>query len=87
MFWSFTFVGAFCEFGERVSNSFTEVNKITDQMDWYLFPNEIQRMLPTFFIAFQRPSFFQGYGNIIYQRITFKQVSILSTYWGKENLN
>lgn len=74
MFWAFSFVGAFCEFGERVNNAFIDLNRVFDRLSYYLFPNEIQRILPTLLMAFQQPVLLRGFGNLIFERTTFKMV-------------
>lgn len=75
IFWSFAFVFFFCEFGERVSNGFEELNDSLNNLDWYLLPIEIQRMLPTAMIIFQSPVVVPVIGKFSCSRYVFDRVS------------
>lgn len=79
MFWSYTFMFIYCELGEKVSEAFEKLNESIDQLDWYLFSIEIQRLLPTFMIASQQPILIRGLGGSVYTRDTFKRVSSTSS--------
>lgn len=72
-FWSFAFIFFFCEFGERLSNGFRELNDMCYQLDLYLFPIEIRPMLPTILVVAQQPVLPQT-------RDVFKQVSSILVY-------
>lgn len=39
-----------CEIGQRVTNLFEEITDRFDQLNWYLFPLKVQRLLPTIMI-------------------------------------
>lgn len=78
VFWSFTFIFIICEFGENVCSAFDEINILFDEIDWYLFPIEIQRYLPTLFLVSQQPVLIQGYGNILFNRYAFKKVDSIN---------
>lgn len=68
-----------CEFGERVSVAFVDVNIVFDEIKWYLLPCEAQKMLPTIFIVVQEPVGLNIFGSISSNRKTFKKVrSVLS---------
>ena len=75
-FWSFAFMYLFCEFGERVSNGFDELNDAIYQSDWYTLPLHIKRMLPTVILAAQQPIGIRIFGSIRCSRETFKKVKV-----------
>lgn len=75
MFWSVTCIFLYCEFGDRVTNEFEELNDAIDQLKWYDFPIEIQRMMPIIMILAQKPVEIRGYGNIACARHVFLKVS------------
>lgn len=79
--YAFGVVVAICELGQRLTNAFEEINDEIWQMDWYLFPSQIQRMLPTIMNLTQKKVAFKCFGSIAGSRETFKKVS--STF-GKE---
>lgn len=81
VFWSFAFTLFFCEFGQRVTNEFEKLNDMIDELDWYTFPIEIQRMLPIIMIAAQEPVVIRGYGNIACVREVFGQVSAINVFF------
>lgn len=78
MFWSFMFVVIFCECGEMVHRAFNNLNRGIDQINWNSFPIEIQRILLTFTMATQQPIYIRGYGNIVFVRVTVKQVRFIN---------
>lgn len=45
----------FSELGQRFSNSFIEIDDAIGQLDWYLFPIGIQRLLPITIMNVQQP--------------------------------
>lgn len=51
-----------------------DLNEFIYNCDWDQFPSDIQRMLRIIMINAQRPVFFQGFGNILCTRDTFKKV-------------
>lgn len=75
LFFSFGGVFSFCEFGERVSMAFDEINIEIDQLKWHLLPCKIQRMLPIIFMAAQEPVEFHIFGSTSCNRKAFKKVS------------
>lgn len=42
-----------CEVGQRFTDLFEEINDILDRLNWYLFPNKLQRLLPTVLVNAQ----------------------------------
>lgn len=75
MCWSFISVFVVSEFGQRISNGFIEIDDEVCRFDWYRFPMEIQKLLPTIFIATQKPVSIQAFGSISMDRDNFKKVS------------
>lgn len=68
-----------CEFCQRISNSFSEIEDLIEQTEWYRFPNEVNRMLPAILLITQQPVGFLAFGSISCTRSTFKTVSSNST--------
>lgn len=75
MFWSFAANFLFCEFGEQVTRKFNQLNDIICQSEWYLLPNDIQRMLPTIMMTTRKGIILQGFGGVELTREAFKTVS------------
>lgn len=68
-------VSAICEFGQRMSDAFDEIEDGTQMFDWYLFPYEIQRMLPIILSSAQQPVALKCFGNVSAIRQNSKNVS------------
>lgn len=58
-----------------IINSFNEINDMISVCDFYLFPMDIQRLLPMILMNTQRPVVFRGFGNMELSRRTFNRVS------------
>lgn len=78
MFWSFGLIFILCNFGQKLTNQFDELNDALYMCDWYSFPLENQRMLPTILIATQQSVALKGFGNILCSRETSKSVSVFN---------
>lgn len=65
-----------CELGQRMGDAFEEIDYTIEQLDWYLFPMEIQRMLPMIIAIAQPPVLLECWGNIACTRDVFKHVCI-----------
>lgn len=76
MFWSFFMIFLHCNFGEIITNAFSDINEQLYQCDWYTFPLDIQRMQATILINTERPILLKGFGNILSTRDTFKRVNL-----------
>lgn len=63
-----------CELGQRLSNSFAEIEDIFDQFDWYLLPIGVQRLLLIVIVNAQQPVVIKCFGNISGSREQFKKV-------------
>lgn len=74
LFW--TSVGTFsvCEFGQQLSATFEEINRLYDRLAWYRFPRKTQRMLTTQLMFAQKSVELCVFGTISCSRITFKNV-------------
>lgn len=71
-----TLVFICCELGQRMSDAFDKTNFTLVQLDWYLFPIEMKRMLPAIIAMIQRPVSMECFGSIICTRDVFKNVGI-----------
>lgn len=73
---AFTTVLIACELGHRMNCSFERILFTIEQFDWYLFPIEIQRMLPLIIAIAQQPVTLECFGSIECSRQVFKNVGI-----------
>lgn len=64
-----------CELSQRISNAFEDIHKHFDQFDWYLYPNEIQQMLPTILNMLQQPLELVCFGSFSSSRMSFQKAS------------
>lgn len=83
-FWSFFFVTIFCMLGEMVTNQFNRFHEEMCQLNWYLYPLEMQGLYLIFIAHTQHPAAIYGYGNIVCARGTFKAVT-KSLKWFERN--
>lgn len=81
MLWSSTMIFLYCEIGEKVTHGFNEISHEIGQIDWYLFPIEQLKFLPTIISVVQQPMHFSGFGSISYTREDFKKVQISSQFF------
>lgn len=65
-----------CEIGQILADAFDKINFTIDQLDWYLFPKDIQRMLPMIIEIAQESVSLECFGSISCGREVFKSVSI-----------
>lgn len=72
----------FCEFGEMVTHQFDLLNTDFWQLNWYLFPSKLQRMLIIFLSDIERPTIIRGYANTEFTREEFKRATLL--YFNKK---
>lgn len=73
---SFVFMFMICELGQRMNDAFDKIDSTIEKLDWYLFPNEIQRMVPTIMAIAQQPVTLRCFGSIVCTRDVFKDVGI-----------
>lgn len=65
-----------CEISQRLIDAFDDIDSTIERFDWYLFPVEIQRMLPMIIMYAQDPVSLECFGSIICTREVFKSVRI-----------
>lgn len=65
-----------CELCYRISHAFDECSGMFDQLSWYRFPANIQRMLPMILHFTQQPIRIKLFGSSACNRVTFKYVSM-----------
>lgn len=75
LFLFFTF-----EFGQQLRNAFGEIDHVFDQFNWYLFPIEVKRILPTVILYVQQPVQLKFFGSYSCNREHSKRVSHTSKY-------
>lgn len=69
-----------CEVGHRLNDTFDEINFTIVQLDWYLFPIEIKRMLPMIIVNTHQIETLKCFGSITCNRDVFKNVSSLKWF-------
>lgn len=74
VFWSFVPVAIYTFCGDAVSNQFELFNDELCQSKWYLFPIELQQILPIVVANVQQPTTVRGFGNTFCTREAFKKV-------------
>lgn len=63
-----------CEVGQQITDTFNDINDKFEQLDWYLLPIEVQRMLPTILVGLQKPIVLGCFGIVSGSRDQFKKV-------------
>ena len=64
-----------CEICQQFTNLFEKITDLLQQSKWYLFPNEVQRLLPIIIINAQQPIVIGCFGMVQGSRDQFKQVN------------
>lgn len=77
MCWSFVQILMFCDLGENVTTGFSTLGDSIYFCDWYNFPLEIQRTLPTLLMVAEKSVELRGFGNIPCTRKAFRKVCFL----------
>lgn len=85
LFASYVCIFVLCEFGERVMAVFEEVSIAIDQLRFYLFPIDTQKMLPTVLVVAQDGVKLSMFGSIDCNRRTFKEVKRLESFIALES--
>lgn len=70
---------ATCEIGQRLENTFDEINDAFCLLEWYLYPAKVQQMLVPILIITQKPVEINFFGSIACSREQFKKVRLPST--------
>ena len=73
--YAFGVVLIICELGQRFGDAFLEIADTIEDFDWYLFPLELQTLLPILLAAAQQRVALECFGSISGSRDTFKKVS------------
>lgn len=68
---------ACCAFGHKLDNAFGETNDALKHLDWYKFPMQIWKQLPTVIAAAQQPAELKFIGSIPCTREGYKNVRTL----------
>ena len=76
LLWSFNLVLISCEFAEKVTTAFEDIDDEINQLHWYLYPYEVRKFLPTIMITVQDTVNVECFGSIPCNRETFKNVSV-----------
>lgn len=76
-FYAFGVMFISCELAQRINLEFDECRAMVNQFDWYLFSEEIQRILPLILNFMQQPFEINCFGSATCDRETFKYVSII----------
>lgn len=71
---SFAGIFCICDFGERISDAFEDINILIEELKWYLLPSETQLWLATILTVAQRPVNLEIFGTMSCNRRTFKEV-------------
>lgn len=81
MFWSYVYVFLYGEIGERVSIGFSEIGIAIDELDWYLVPVEMWKMLLPLKLIAHKSFGFCGFGRASCAREIFKMVWNFNVLW------
>lgn len=74
--WSYLVLLLYCEFGERVTNEFVELDNEVCQLEWYLLPISVQRFIPFIMNTTQQPIILRGFQSCSCARESFKNVCL-----------
>lgn len=69
-----------CEIGQRLTDTFDEINFQFEQLRWYLLAIEIRRMVTTTMIFAQKSIIFECYGVLFCNRDQLKTVNQSNFY-------
>lgn len=73
-----------CEIGEQLKNIFVQIDELFEQLKWYLFPIDVQQVLPLIIANTLQEAIVECFGSFSCARETFKKVrgknSILSKF-------
>lgn len=64
-----------CEIGEQLKNVFIQIDDLFEQLKWYLFPINVQQLLPIIIANVQQESTINCFGSLPCARETFKKVN------------
>lgn len=75
MFWSFAALFITCEISEVSTEASGKIETELIELDWYIFPIEVQTMLPTCILLAQDVCVIKIFGSSTIGRDTYKQVN------------
>lgn len=73
----FIILFAACELGERLGNIFIEFDDEIGQLNWYIFPFEVQKLLPIIVINTHKPVIIKCFGSVAGTRRQFQKVYLI----------
>lgn len=76
VFYSFAVLLLACELGQRFNLAFDECSTTVEQLEWYSFPLDVQRLLPLILNFTQQPIEIKCFGSVACDREAFKYVRI-----------
>lgn len=80
LFWSFGAVTVCCEICQRALDVFEGINCELFQLEWYLYPNDMGRILLQIRTNAQKLPQFRCFGSLTCERVVVKHVSVLKKY-------
>lgn len=73
--WSLALMLTACDLCEKTCDTYNEIGSEINQLDWYLFPLEVKKLLPMIVMNAQKPVKLECFGSVISgDRETFKKV-------------
>lgn len=66
----------FCYFGGQVTQRFEDIGNVLYQLDWFLLPLDLQKILPIVIALTQKRVFVRGFANTRSTREVFIKVNI-----------
>lgn len=65
-----------CEIGQRFTDLFEDITDLLGRLNWYLFPMNVQRLLPTILVNAQEPVVIGCFGIINGSRVQCQKVQL-----------
>lgn len=72
--WGIILVFITCEISQRFSNTFTDLYETVCQLEWYLYPVEVQQIFVLLILYAQKPCEIPFFGSYACSREQFKRV-------------
>lgn len=63
-----------CEVGEQLKNRFIQIDHSFEQLKWYLFPVDVQKLLPLIIANIQQEATIACFGSLSCTRELFEKV-------------
>lgn len=73
--WSFVIILMSCEFGQKLTNAFDQIDYEFCRFNWYKLPFDMWQMLPILIAASQKSIGLCVFGSISCEREDFKKVN------------